>query len=295
MAKYTTEVRTVLESLLGENEHGTFDDVEDVISRSWNLVFDEDIYSQFVYYHWMDGNNPDAPFDEYYYGDILCQNILREFFTREICCESVGLWLQWMNERLVSNLEYIKQLYDAQIQLMFVWGNRQGSKLNTIDYRRYYGDEYGYGKASENLSGSDTSQITNDNSDSTDYDNTNANSSKHIHSDTPQGDFELIDGVEPTPNNVLLYATDGKIVNGGGTDTNDVSANGTRIDSKSQTYTGRYDYERSIGGDDGQRWGRKIDFGGMLMQEYRMANASAFIDTDAVIAKLFSDLFMRVY
>lgn len=295
MAKYTTEVRTVLESLLGRSEHGDADDMESIIEQSWSLVFDADIYSQFVYYHWYDGTNPDTgEFDEFYYGDMLCQHILRQFYSREICCESVGLWIQWMNERLVNNLDYIKQLYDGQIQLMFMWTSQQ-SKLKTIEHHRYYGDYHSFSKIATELSGSDTSAITNRNSDSSDYDNTNANSNKHIYSDTPQGDFELIDGVEPTPNNVLLYATDGQVTTGGGTDTNDVNATGTRVDSKSQTFTGNYDYYRSFNGDDGQNWGRKVDFGGMLMQEYRTANASAFIDTDAVIDKLFSDLFIQLW
>lgn len=297
MAKYTIEVRTILENLLGMDEHGEFSDVEDIVERSWNLVFDEEVYSRFVYYHYPTYGqipNPETPPDEYYYGDMLCQYILREFFTREICCEAVGLWIHWMNERLLTNFDYLKQLYDAQIQSMFIWQSTL-SKLRNKETIRFYGENDSWSKESTEITKAKSSSLTNNIGDTSDYDNTNANGNSHIYSDTPQGDFDLIDGVEPTPNTHLLYATEGEITTGGGTDTNDISLTGTRVDAKSRSADGTYDYSNIYEGDDGERWKRTNDFNGLTMQELRKVNAESFIDAEKEVNRIFGDLFLNLY
>lgn len=288
MAKYTTQLRTICENFAGYDEHQDAFQMEQVIDESWDKIFDSYVYEKFEYTQWDTSSS--EPLWSIQFGDIVCKHILRNFYTREIGAESVGLFLHWLNERLLNNFDYINDLYKGQIQL----ANYDGSRLQTTDYREYYYDNFNIGKNGE-LQGSDTSAKTNNYGDTSDYDNTNANSNNKMYSDTPQGDFELIDGVNPTPSTHLQYATDGEFESGGGTDTEDVSSNGTRVDSKSKTYTGTHDYYKTKETDNAQKWGSKYSFDGKLIQEVKKEIGMAYIQTEAELNRIFGDLFLNLY
>lgn len=98
MSKYTTEVRFICESKSGLEVSGGSGDVDNIIASSWNKVF-----------------TTKAPFFDESYRSVLCQKILKHYYLREICCETVGIWVLWMNERLETIMPYYNKLYESEL------------------------------------------------------------------------------------------------------------------------------------------------------------------------------------
>ena len=98
MSKYTTEVRYICENYAGLQSSVGFNSVENVIGRSWDKVFSFNF----------------PIFDENYRG-VLCTKILRHFYTREICEETVGLWKLRLDQKLNEIMPYYNQLYKSEL------------------------------------------------------------------------------------------------------------------------------------------------------------------------------------
>lgn len=98
MSKYTTEVRFICESKSGLEVSGGSGDVDNVISKSWDKIF-----------------TSKAPFFDENYRSVLCRKILKHYYLREICCETVGIWVMWMNARLEELMPYYNQLYNSEL------------------------------------------------------------------------------------------------------------------------------------------------------------------------------------
>lgn len=96
MSKYTTQVRFICESKSGLKVSGGSDDVDNIIESSWNKIF-----------------TSKAPFFDEAYRSVLCSKILKHYYMREICCETVGIWTLWMNTRLEEIMPYYNQLYES--------------------------------------------------------------------------------------------------------------------------------------------------------------------------------------
>lgn len=97
MSKYTTQVRFICETSAKLAESGGFNDVETVLDKSWDKIFS------------------DFPiFDEKYRAD-LCKKILRHYYTREICCETVGRWKLFLNDKMKNIMPYYNQLYQSEL------------------------------------------------------------------------------------------------------------------------------------------------------------------------------------
>ena len=145
MSKYTTEVRFICESKSGLEVSGGSGDVDNIIANSWNKIF-----------------TSKAPFFDEEYRTVLCQKILKHYYLREICCETVGIWTLWMNTRLEEIMPYYNQLYEsAKIEF---------NPMHDVDLTREH-------KRTEN-------EKTDGNLTST---NNSTNNSKELYSDTPQG------------------------------------------------------------------------------------------------------------
>ena len=139
MSKYTTEVRFICESKSGlENSSGAYN-VDEVIAGAWNKIF-----------------TSKAPFFDESYRSVLCQKILKHYYLREICCETVGIWKLWMNERLETIMPYYNQLYESEL-IKF-------EPLNDVNLTRKHdrtveGTEERNGETSDTANG--TREITN--------------------------------------------------------------------------------------------------------------------------------------
>lgn len=97
MSKYTTQLRFICETSAKLTESSGFNSVEDILDKSWNNIFS------------------DFPiFDEQYRAE-LCKKILRHYYTREICCETVGRWKLFLSDKMKNIMPYYNQLYRSEL------------------------------------------------------------------------------------------------------------------------------------------------------------------------------------
>ena len=119
MAKYTTQVRSIVEVAAGVKESVGFDSIDSTIVKAIPKVF-----------------NFDFPIFDEEYRIPLCSKILRHYYTREICEETVGLWKLRLNARLNEIMPFYNKLYKSEL-LEF-------NPLYDVDYSKEYsrtGDE----------------------------------------------------------------------------------------------------------------------------------------------------------
>ena len=98
MSKYTTEVRFICERSAGLSESVGYSSIETVLDASREKVFDFDY----------------PIFDEAYRA-TLEKKILKHYYTREICCETVGLWKLFLNCKMNEIMPYYNQLYKSAL------------------------------------------------------------------------------------------------------------------------------------------------------------------------------------
>lgn len=98
MSKYTTEVRFICEHSAGLAESVGYNSVDSVLDASREKVFDFDY----------------PIFDEAY-RSTLEKKILKHYYTREICCETVGLWKLFLNRKMNEIMPYYNQLYKSAL------------------------------------------------------------------------------------------------------------------------------------------------------------------------------------
>lgn len=98
MSKYTTEVRFICEEIGGLNVSKGGNDVDEIIKNSWDKIF-----------------TTKTEFFKENYREFLCSKILKHYYLREICSETVGIWKLWMNERLENIMPYYNQMYKSQL------------------------------------------------------------------------------------------------------------------------------------------------------------------------------------
>lgn len=97
MSKFTTEVRFICESYAGLDHSVGYDQINEVIHASHNEVM---------------GSYP--IFDENY-REALNSKILKHYYTREICEETVGLWKLRLNNRMNEIMPYYNKLYSSEL------------------------------------------------------------------------------------------------------------------------------------------------------------------------------------
>lgn len=98
MSKYTTEVRYICENACGLNESVGFNKINDIIIQSAPKIF-----------------NFDFPIFDEEYRLPLEVKILRTYYTREICEETVGLWKLRLQTKLCNIMPYYNQLYKSAL------------------------------------------------------------------------------------------------------------------------------------------------------------------------------------
>ena len=98
MSKYTTEVRFICEHEAGYDESKGANDVDTILTNSWNKIF-----------------TTNCTFFDNTYRSILCKKILKHYYLREIGAEVVGIWKLWMNTKLEEIMPYYNQLYASAL------------------------------------------------------------------------------------------------------------------------------------------------------------------------------------
>ena len=206
MSKYTTELRFICESKAGLSDSVGFNQIDDVISNSWNKIFD---------------NFP--IFDESY-RSVLCSKILKHYYTREISAETVGLWQLWLNTRMGEIMPYYNKLYESAL-LEF-------DPFKDTNYSRnhggtFTGDTVRNGRSEIDVDNSVTSNGT--------------SNSKNLFSDTPQGAITNIENESYLTNATLIKDTDTNTTNtdGNSTTQNTETTGITNTDNWIETIIGK--------------------------------------------------------
>ena len=206
MSKYTTELRFICESKADLSNSVGFNQIDDVISNSWNKIFD---------------NFP--IFDESY-RSVLCSKILKHYYTREISAETVGLWQLWLNTRMGEIMPYYNKLYESAL-LEF-------DPFKDTNYTRnhggtFTGDTVRNGRSEIDVDNSVTSNGT--------------SNSKNLFSDTPQGAITNIENESYLTNATLIKDTDTNTTNtdGNSTTQNTETTGITNTDNWIETIVGK--------------------------------------------------------
>ena len=270
MSKYTTEVRYICETAAGYNKSQDRPKVKDIIIASAPKIFDFDF----------------PIFDEAYRLPLEIK-ILRHYYTREICAETVGLWKLWLEDKLNLIMPYYNKMYESEL-LEF-------NPFHDVDLTRdHTKDNEGEGENQQ------ADQIANARHDVVDSDSTSATTGTsasngwELYSDTPQGGLNgLIDDDDPlTQNNYLTNAT--RNINSVNTTENNTSSVDTTTDTTENTsknmnatnnYTSTEEYLEHIRGKQGSASYSK------LLMEFR----ETFLNIDLMIIKELEDLFFNLW
>lgn len=165
MSKYTTEVRFICETCAKLTESSGFNNIEDILDKSWNKIFS------------------DFPiFDEHYRAE-LCKKILRHYYTREICCETVGRWKLFLSDKMKNIMPYYNQLYQSELLKI--------QPLVSVDR-----------SVTHNGTGSETKTTRRNGTNTTSSSSDGSTNTWSYYSDTPQGGINGLDS-----NDYLTNAT----------------------------------------------------------------------------------------
>lgn len=235
MSRYTIETRFICESICGLDESMGFSNVQDILEQAAPKIFDFDY----------------PIFDENYRLPLEIK-ILRHYYTREICCETVGLWKLRLQQRLNEIMPYYNQLYKSAL-LEFdpladvdLWTTHTGDNNGTRDTKF---NEQQTGEARQNSSDDNWRE----------------------YSDTPQGGLQGIASHEYLTN--ATHNTDEASQTLNSTNNKNNTGNEIRHDTEK--------YLTHIAGRNGHVTGSK------LLQEFR----ETFLNIDAMVLKDMSPLF----
>ena len=98
MSKYTTELRYICEDYAGLDHSEGYYKVADIIDQSRDKVFDFDY-----------------PIFDASYKNVLETKILKHFYLREICAETVGVWKHFLDMRMNEIMPYYNKLYQSEL------------------------------------------------------------------------------------------------------------------------------------------------------------------------------------
>lgn len=287
MAKYTTEVRTICESYSGLTASVGYSQIEKVIEKSKEKIFDFDF----------------PIFDESY-RSVIETKILKHFYTREIGLETVGLWKLKLNVKMNEIMPYYNQMYKSALlefnPLYDVDVTRKHEGANTGDKNSVEtnGETSGVSEAySDNENTEKSSKGTNNGSVS----NTSKNNTNHLdkYSDTPQGSVsDLTNGTYLTNAREI---TDNESSNTNSKSSNDSQLNENEVrknnreskrtvnrnltGEKKESLKNTEQYLETVKGKQGTESYSK------LLQEYR----ETFINIDMLVIEELSDLFMNLW
>ena len=108
MAKYTLQVRDICESYYDKTQHDEFSDIVETVENTYQTVFRTsyrklynpsvaNIYSVLYPEFASRFFNADGHVD-----GCIAEKVLRHFWMREISAETLGLWLLWLNKRVLK-------------------------------------------------------------------------------------------------------------------------------------------------------------------------------------------------
>lgn len=276
MSKYTTEVRFICESY---TQNINSFNIDEILNECWEKIF----YTKVMF------------FDESY-KNILCKKILKHFYFREICCETVGLWKIWMNTKLEEIMPYYNELYKSAL-LKFdplIDVDMNIKKNRTTD-----------GTTKEDKNNNETTSTVKDSqgnttnninrNETTNTVNTTDQTNYNLYSDTPQGDLNGLEDKKYLTNARKTTDELNNSINKEGNNTENSSTeyneNNTINENINATYTATGatktidDYIEKISGKRGNK-----TYSSMLY-EFR----KSILNIDLMVIEEFNDLFFNLW
>ncbi len=264
MSKYTTEVRYICENYAGLNESEGYHKVADIIANSRNKIFDFDY----------------PIFDEEY-RSILETKIIKHFYLREICSETVGVWKHFLDMRMNEIMPYFNKLYKSELiefnPLYDVDITTDHNKINngTGNERHDYNEREEF---DENIDNEEHSTLT----------TANKNDHWDMYSDTPQGGLTGVRTEEYLTN--ARHVTDDTT---GSTSSNTTTSETDRDENRTKNGTNNRtrnlkDIEDYIQHVQGKSAGVSYS---KLLQEFR----ETFLNIDMLIINNLNDLFFNLW
>ena len=282
MSKYTTEVRFICETASGLGESKGYTDVDTIITNAIPKIF------TFTF----------PIFDENY-RFVLEKKILKHFYTREICEETVGLWKLRLDTKLNEIMPYYNKLYKSEL-LEF-------NPLYTANLTRAKKTDYNSNRnENENISDTSSSNRTTSNNGKVDTTNnstttgtgsgTSNNTTTDLYSDTPQGGLS---GIES--NTYLTNAR--KITDNGSTSSNTSNTNsstGKVESSESGTDNSTVTYGRIRGNTDALTSAEDyletvVGYDGTNASDLLLKFRETFLNIDMLIINDLEDLFFQLW
>lgn len=253
MSEYTVELRYICETYAGFKKSVGYNSIKAVIERSRSAIFDFDY-----------------PIFDYAYKSALETKILRHFYTREICCETVGNWKLWLENKMNEIMPYYNQLYKSQL-LEF-------NPFYDVDLTR----EHTRKNDANNVRKNDGESVTEHNEDNTINNN---GTTWSLYSDTPQSGVNGITGENMTNLNYLTNAT--KVTNSN--QRNDDIKTDTKVttdDTTTDTIDSLEKYTEHVKGK---------SVGGVTYSELLMKFRETFLNIDMMIIDELDELFFRLW
>lgn len=193
MSKYTSQVRFICETSAKLTESSGFNNIEDILDKSWNKIFS------------------DFPiFDEQYRAE-LCKKILRHYYTREICCETVGRWKLFLSDKMKNIMPYYNQLYQSELLEI--------QPLVSVDR-----------SVTHNGTGSETKTTERNGTNTTSSSTDGSTNTWSYYSDTPQGGINGLDSNDYLTNATHNVGSDTTTSRLNGATSDNETGNGTRQD-----------------------------------------------------------------
>lgn len=259
MSKYTTELRFICEHSAGLVESVGYDSIDEVLDKSRDKIFDFDF----------------PIFDESY-RNVLENKILKHYYTREICCETVGRWKLFLNTKMNEIMPYYNQLYRSAL----IEFNPMYDVDLVTDHQRVDN-----GNNERTTETTDTDVFSETNSRTDEGETHRDDNNWQYFSDTPEGDIDGVasrDYLTTATNNTVDSDILNSLTSEGNRQTND---NRNRNETSEQTIKNVEDYLQHV---KGKRGG--ITYSKML-EEYRRT----FLNIDMQIINELKDLFMNIW
>lgn len=258
MSKYTTEVRYICEHEAGLAESAGYLSVDQIVEDAAPHIFEE------------------YPIFDEEYRIILNKKILRHYYTREICAETVGLWKLWLNNRMNEIMPYYNKLYLSEL---LDFDPFKDVDLKTVRDKIASGNDSREGQdngSDDAMSSGNTSVVQNE---------SNSANATSKYSDTPQGSISDLAADR--------YLTNATIDSSSGS----ANTSGNSVNNSIENRVNKRNYSENKVKNDVENYLEKIagKRGNITMSEMLEKYRKTFLNIDMMIIRDLSDLFFQLW
>ena len=273
MSKYTTELRFICENYSGLSESQGYN-VSDIIDKALPKIFDFDF----------------PLFDEKYRTELE-KKIVRHYYTREICSETVGRWKLFLEDKLNLIMPYYNQLYNSALLEIKPFLTTDMSTNRKIDKSSENSLNVSTNGSDNRTTNTDVTNISDSTENVTSSSNGNS-SSTNKESDTPQGGISGLTNDQYLTNASINSASDNVSSTTGTTDKLVEDNNSKVVDRGSRKE------KRTEGrvGKEGESYVETIQgFSGTNHSEMLLKFRETFLNVDSMVIEELNDLFFALW